>query len=132
MATTTNPTFITMKAAADLSSYQYHIIKLSGAAETVTYISASTDQMLGVLYNDPDAAGEAACVAVAGEVKVAASATSAIDEGTGLSIELADVTHAGKAYPVTEGSTRTMGIALEPLASGSAIIRMLIRHNDPS
>jgi hypothetical protein len=133
VAFTQNPVFISCVAEADLSAYQYHFVKLDSSSDSdITIISASTDQMLGVLYNDPDADGEAALVAVGGVVKIAASATSAITPGTGLSIELADTAKAGKAYPVTEGSTRSFGIALESLSSGSGIITMLIRHNDPS
>lgn len=54
-------------AAADLSSYQYRIVKLS-AARTVTYSSADADAAIGILQDKPAAANRAANVAGPGSV----------------------------------------------------------------
>jgi hypothetical protein len=52
--------------AADLSSYQYHGVKLNGTDRTVAVIAAITDIPCGVLLNKPDASGREAEVMVVG------------------------------------------------------------------
>jgi hypothetical protein len=66
---TQKPITHTFKAAGDLSSKQYHFVKMS-ADQTVTSCSAITDKAIGILQNDPDAAGEDAVVAIAGTSKL--------------------------------------------------------------
>lgn len=53
-------------AAADLSAYQYCLVKRS-AANTVNICTADTDLAIGVLYNKPDAAGAPAEIAPPGQ-----------------------------------------------------------------
>jgi len=67
MNTTLETTF---KAAADLSSYQYHFVYLS-AANTVNVAGANA-KTCGILMNKPDAANESARVAVSGIGKLVA------------------------------------------------------------
>jgi len=56
-------------AAGDISANQFEAVKLDGASPfTVTSIAAATDYPVGILQNDPDAAGEAAEVAGPGDV----------------------------------------------------------------
>lgn len=61
---------ITFKAAADLSSYQYHFVYLS-AANTVNVAGANA-KVCGVLQNKPDAANESAEVMITGISKLVA------------------------------------------------------------
>lgn len=55
---------MTFKAAADLSSYQHHCMKLS-AADTVN-VAGAGESVIGILQNKPDAAGKPAHVIIAG------------------------------------------------------------------
>lgn len=66
------------KAAADLSSYQYHFVKLS-AANTVNLCGAN-ERAIGILQNKPDAANETARVRLLGVSKLVAG--EIIDRGT--------------------------------------------------
>lgn len=59
-----HPRCETYKAAADLSTYQYHFVKLS-AAYTVALCGAN-EHSIGILQNKPSAAGAAAVVALPG------------------------------------------------------------------
>lgn len=128
MATYSNPELISATAACDMSSYQYHCISIDTDGK-VGLLSASTGGVWhGVLWNDPDTAGLEATIAVRGDAKVAASATSAITIGAVL---YGGTT--GKAYVATAGTDETFGYALEALASGSGIIRVYLTGlNDPS
>ena len=61
---TDNPVFLSgWQASADLSTKQYYLVKRSGTARQVAVCTAITDMPIGVLYNKPTAAGEAAEVA---------------------------------------------------------------------
>lgn len=56
-------------AAGNISANQFEAVKLSGSNPfEVTAIAATTDNAIGILQDDPDAAGEAAEVAGPGEV----------------------------------------------------------------
>lgn len=67
---------ITFKAAADLSSYQYHFVYLS-AANTVNVAGANA-KTIGILQNKPDAAGESALVRVMGTSQLVAGEAFAV------------------------------------------------------
>lgn len=72
---------MTFKASGDLSSYQYCFVKFS-AADTVNVCGASED-MVGILQNKPEAAGDAAVVVLLGvsQLRVDGNA-GAITRGT--------------------------------------------------
>jgi hypothetical protein len=70
---TQKPITHTFKAGGDLSAKQYHFVKMS-ADQTVVACTAVTDKAIGILQNDPDAAGEDAVVAIAGTSKLYAGA----------------------------------------------------------
>ncbi|MCK9597587.1 MAG: DUF2190 family protein [Sphaerochaeta sp.] len=128
MATYSNPELISATAACDMSSYQYHCISIDTDGKVGLVSASYGGKWNGILWNDPDTAGLEATIAVRGDAKVAASATSAITIGAMLA---ANTT--GKAYPATAGTDETFGFALEALASGSGIIRVYIMGlNDPS
>ena len=86
-------------ASADLSSKQFHFVKLSGA-DTVDVCSAVTDVPFGVLQNNP-AQGEAAIVCQFGTSKVVADATLAAGDVIGTSAD-------GQAQPLTVGTETTV------------------------
>lgn len=54
-------------AAADLSSYQFCLVKRT-AANTVNICTADTDLALGILYNKPEAAGAPCEIAAPGQL----------------------------------------------------------------
>jgi len=101
----------TFTASADLSSKQYHFVKISGAG-TVNVTSAITDITFGVLQNAP-ASGEQAIVCVFGVTKVAADGTVAAGALIGSSADAqADSIAAG-----TDTTVYTAGVALEAMAA---------------
>lgn len=62
----------TMKAGADLSAVQYHIMRRSAADQCNIGSQATTTQLIGVLQNKPAAANRAATIAFVGHSKVVA------------------------------------------------------------
>lgn len=45
---------ITLNAEADLSDYQYHVVKFGSAAGGVALSTAATDAVVGILQNKPE------------------------------------------------------------------------------
>ncbi len=74
-------------AYADLSSYQYHAVKLAGTTSTydftVDVVSGSTDVPIGLLANIPDVAGKECLVYGVGS-KVVGKAGGTINAGARL------------------------------------------------
>jgi len=62
-------TNITLEAGGDLSAGQYRFVNVAADGQVDLVASAGTDA-IGVLQNDPDAAGVAATVAIMGVSKV--------------------------------------------------------------
>ena len=97
---------ITMKAAADLSSYQYCFVKLT--ADNTVNVCGDGEQALGVLQNKPTVAGQAARVRVMGASRIVAGETLAFGDKVGSGLTgLGAVETADKAYYngiVVEGS----------------------------
>lgn len=60
---------ISFLAAGDLSDYQYHFVKLS-ANNTVTVCTGAADRAIGILQNEPSAAGQVARVRIMGISRV--------------------------------------------------------------
>jgi len=115
---------ITFKAAEDLSDYQYHFVKLDADGK-VEHCTASTDVIIGILMNAPDAEDEAARVRVLGTGKLVMSGTC--DEGN-------FITASDQAESYSEGLATTTakdvvgGIALEAATAADDIIEVLIVH----
>jgi hypothetical protein len=97
-------------AGADLSDYQYHIVKIATTAGEVVRASANTDELFGVVQNDPED-GEAADVAVMGFCKVVCS--TGITAGSYLTTDTT-----GRAVATTVNGTSTVGYA--PLVGTNA------------
>ena len=72
----------TLKAAADLSAYQYHLVKMS-AAGTVNICSAINDKPIGVLVNKPSAVGAACEIVAVGITKIMCGGTVAYGNTVG-------------------------------------------------
>lgn len=117
MASNQDTCTLTLKAAGDLSAKQYLFVELS-AAQTVDACNATTDKSLGVLQNDPGAAGLPAVVAYAGTTKVIAG--GAISAGANVA-----PTSAGKAQTAV-ATQYARGVALEAASSDGDIIEILL------
>lgn len=117
MATSESTLSISKKAAGDLSAKQYLFMKMS-ADNTVDTCAAITDIAVGVLQNDPSAAGKPATVAVMGTTKVVAGAAIAVGAAVA-------PTAAGKAQTAV-GTQYPRGIALEAAAADGDVIEILL------
>ena len=102
---------IALKANADFSSRQYHIVELTGNPQECQLAAAGTG--IGVLQNHPQS-GEHATVAVEGESRCRAGGT--IAQGAWVT-----AANTGFATAVASGatSTRAIGKAMSGAASGS-------------
>jgi hypothetical protein len=76
MATQASLICITREAGADLSAKQFRFVEIA-SDEQVDAVSSAGGSAIGVLQNDPSAAGRAATIAVAGVTKVVAGGTVA-------------------------------------------------------
>ena len=119
---------ITMLAAADLSSYQFHFVKIS-ADNTVNICSGATDVPCGVLQNKPDGAGKAAEVLVYGVSKVMAGTGAALSAG-----DLIGTDSNGEAEAKTPGSDVTnyvVGQVVEGTTNASEVGSAMINCQNP-
>ena len=113
-------------AAADLSLYQYHFVKLS-ADNTVAICAADTDIPIGVLQNKPDAAGKSAQVMLFGVTKLMVG-SAGIDPLIFGSAAGTDANGEAEDQAVTDTTRYNVGRVLEGAAAGelcTAIINCL-------
>jgi hypothetical protein len=104
--------FGNLTAAADLSSKQYHFVKLASAT-TVNVCTAITDIPIGVLQNDPTS-GQAAEICIFGISKVVADGTLAAGNVVGTSADSqCDAIVAG-----TDTTVYAMGQAITAASAG--------------
>src|SRR3989304_906499 len=95
---------LTVATAADLSAFQYNVVRGAGAGLCNVASNAADSDMIGVLQNKPES-GKAASIAFAGLSKVVAGAAiTAWDNLT--------VNGSGRAITVTSGSM-CLGQAVE-------------------
>jgi len=120
MATEEAVSCITLKAAADLSSYQYYFVLVS-AADTVNVDTTGGAACIGVLMNKPSAAGQAAKVAIAGKVPLRAGDT--IAAGAKLCAEATTA----RAITATTGD-EIMAVALQAAADGEYFEALISRE----
>lgn len=99
-----------LTAAADLSAAQYKAVKLNTTGQ-VALVAAATDAGIGVLLNDPAAAGDPALVAVLGEAKGLAGGN--INEGASLGFNTT-----GQFVATTTDNARTCGYAIQAASAG--------------
>jgi len=107
-------------AENSLATKQYYCLEYS-AADQVDVCDGATDQVIGVLQNDP-AAGEEATVRSFGITKV-------VSDGNAAAIVVGDLlgTNAtGKAVKKTTDTDKLCGLALDASTADGTVIRMLL------
>lgn len=111
---------ITVEAGGDLSNDQHKLVVLASDGQVDVATATSTDRPLGVLQNDPAAAGRAASVLVTGISNVICGETIAAGE----MLCPSSVT-AGRVDDADTATDTIVGIALEGGEAGE-LIRALI------
>ena len=105
---------ITRKAEKDLSSGQYHFVRMGGAAGRVDVCNDGSDLVLGVLQNKPNAVNKLCAIRVMGTTKVICGDTVAEMSRVGTS-------SVGKCVVETVDGALVAGIALEAGVAGDVI-----------
>ena len=95
---------ISLLADGDLSAYQYHFVKMTDE-NTVGVCSGATDNPIGILQNEPKAAGQVARVRVHGVSRVMAGGVVAFGDKVGTDAN-------GEGIAKTFSKTEYLGIAL--------------------
>ncbi len=105
----------TYEAGADLSGDQFRIMTLSSGQ--VVRLTSSSGDAVGVLQNNPDAQGDAAEVAYAGQVKIIAGAAVAQD-----ALVMSDTV--GRAITSTGSGTKILGKARKAVAAAGELLEV--------
>lgn len=111
-----------LPASGDLSSYQYHIMSLDtdGKVALAADADSTSAPPFTVLLNDPDAADEAALLALPGSV------VKIVCEDTLNEMDFLTCNSSGHAVATTTAGDRVMGIALQAAASGEMVTALLV------
>jgi hypothetical protein len=104
-------------AGADLSSAQYRLIKMASTAGEVIAAAAGTDDIVGVLQNDP-ADGEVALIGVGGVMKAQAQASLSVGDWL-----TSDST--GRLTATTTDGDVVVGTALEASVTAGDIVQFV-------
>lgn len=118
---------ITLKAAGNLSTYQFHIMKMDSdgkveVADDANQKGTTSEPMIGILQNKPDTEDEPAVIAIGGVSKLMSDA--AIDEGDCITCS-EDGTDKGAGVPTTTDGDHCIGYALTSVGDGE-IFEVLI------
>ena len=127
MATMLSRDTRTFEAGEDLSAAQFHFVTLEADGQ-VDLADADAENCIGVLLNNPDAAGKAATVVVTGRVLVEAG--GAITAGDAVATN-----NAGEAIELTASASATavtMGYAVEDAVDGQIFTIELIQGGNVS
>ncbi len=116
---------ISYKAGADLSSKQYHFVKLSGG--NVVACSAATDKAIGVLQNAPTANQNATVMSI-GVTKVSGDAALAVADLIGPSAD----GQADAKVPGTDTTEYIHGQVLEGTTAANGLATALINCAAPA
>lgn len=117
-----NASDISFPAAEDLSSYQYHFVKINTSG-AVRLLDSADELPDGVLQNAP-ASGEEATVRIFGHTKVVANA--ALDEGALVRAEYVSATDCGKAATVLATTGVVLGKVVEASAAENDLVGLIL------
>ena len=106
-------------SSGDMSSAQYHAVQASTTNDAEGCIITATrgGKVTGV-YQNNSTASEAGQVMLTGITKVVAGDSSAMDNGITVGLPVV-ASSKGRAVPSTAAGQYLIGIALEPLSTGS-------------
>lgn len=107
----------TLKAAADLSAYQYHFVKIT-ADDTVNVCSAINDKPIGILVNKPSAVGAACEIVVIGVTKIVTTGAVTFGQTIGTDTN----SHAIAKTPGTDRNSYGVGQVLFGATDGLATV----------
>jgi len=113
---------VTLQVGADLSSYQYYFMEQSSTNYQVGVANATTDVVVGVLQNKPNASGKEAAVRILGHTKIVAGEDS-VSAGNVLG-----TTARGSAQAIAAGTDTTtyiLGICTKG-GDSSEVIEMVL------
>lgn len=99
---------VTLEAAADLSAKQYFGVEVNTSGQAA--LAGNGEDIIGVLQNKPDAAGEPATIAISGITKASAGGTIAAGDSVGLDAN-------GEFVSAATGDA-CVGVALESAVDG--------------
>jgi len=112
---------LTFKAAADLSDYQFHFVKIS--ADHTVNLCGANERAIGILQNEPDAANESATVRVLGVSKLVA--------GEGIAVGKMITSKSDGHGEVADAASEWVGaLALKAASDSGDIIEVLVTHFD--
>ena len=118
---------ISLKSSGDMSSHQYKAVQASttNATDGCTVVAARGAALTGV-YQNNSTASEAGLVMLTGVSKVVAGDSSAMDNAITAGKRVC-ASSVGAAVPSTVAGQHLIGIALEPLTTGSTgVIAVLL------
>jgi hypothetical protein len=122
MATELRGFDIPLLAGADLSSNMYCAVKVHTTLRQVVVCTAVGDDAVGILLNDPSAAGQPATVRTHGLVKMVASAAIAVGDRV-------SPTTGGKAVKTTVSDTNPiciLGKAITAVSNANEIVTVAL------
>ncbi len=119
------PIKITLEAGADLSSSQYHFVKLNASGQAVE-CAAVTDKPIGVLQNDPTS-GQACEIVVVGLTKMSTNAALAIGDLIGTSSD----SQAAAYLSGTDTTKFIVGTVLVTSGAADEITSVLVNCANP-
>jgi hypothetical protein len=129
MAVQSNQTTRTYAAGSDLSAAQYRFVDLAADDQIDVSTTAGSvgNALVGVLVNDPDAAGRASTVAVGGQTKIIAGSGGlsigdlVTSDASGGAITAASTNRVVGVCTVAAAATETATIDLDALAVGQIV-----------
>jgi len=105
-------------ASGDLSSYQYHAVKISSGEVA---LCGDTDIPIGILQNQPDADG------VAAEVGLIGISKAVVDGSTNVAIgDFLAVNSSGHLIKTTTASDQVVAQALEAVTADGIVAKVLL------
>jgi hypothetical protein len=116
MAISMNEVFLSLTAAADLSTKRGYAAKFASTAGQVKIVSATTDEAVGILVDEPERAGEGCRVQVDGVVPAVAGTSVGWTANVSVGFNTT-----GKVVPIAYNSTNDNRriIGKYPLAFGN-------------
>lgn len=115
--------YLSFQAAADLSSYQHEVVRMTTTGK-VNAVTSAGMPLVGVLQNNPTSGNEAKVMAI-GVTKIKAG--GAIGRGGKVKVNATSTSNAGTVIAATSDvDPRTVGYALEASAQAGDIITAVI------